>query len=93
MTVSLLFEKGLCAALFQLPSKSKAVSYQKKQQTFFKKYLLRDPTGICFKGTSFYYLQNDLPNCLTFTTALYADDMHLCLFDKNLNDLQFSLKL
>ena len=34
---------------------------------------------------------NDLPNCSTFTTVLYADDTYLCLSDKNLNDLQLAV--
>jgi len=34
---------------------------------------------------------NDLPNCSTFTTVLYADDTYLCLSDKKLNDLQLAV--
>jgi len=34
---------------------------------------------------------NDLPNCSTFTTVLYADDTYLCLSGKNLNNLQLAV--
>jgi len=34
---------------------------------------------------------NDLPNCSTFITVLYADDTYLCLSNKNLNDLQLAV--
>jgi len=34
---------------------------------------------------------NDLPNCTTFNTVLYADDTYLCLSDKNLNNLQLAV--
>jgi len=48
--------------------------------------------GIRFRATSLYAVRNnDLLNCSTFPTALFADETYVCLSDKNLNDLQFSV--